>query len=42
MTKWGQNICSLFHVLAQFILIKSEMELDFYQQKMGWTGFLTI
>ena len=29
----GQNICKLFHVLAQFLLTTREMELDYYRKK---------
>ena len=30
----GQNIWRLFHVLAQFLFITSETELDYYDQKV--------
>ena len=30
-----QNICRLFHVLAQFLLTASETELDYYHQEMN-------
>ena len=30
----GQNICILFHILAQLPFTTSETELDYYQQKM--------
>ena len=29
------NICRLFHVLAQILFITSEMELDYYHQKVN-------
>ena len=31
----GQNICRLFHVLAQFPFMISEAELDYYHQKVN-------
>ena len=31
----GQNICRLFHLLAQFFFTTSETELDFYHQKVS-------
>ena len=31
----GQNICRLFHNLAQFLFTKSETELDHYHQKVN-------
>ena len=37
--KWyynlGQNICWLFHVLAQFLFTISETELNYYHQKVN-------
>ena len=30
-----QNLCRLFHVLAQFLFAKSETELDSYHQKVN-------
>ena len=30
-----ENICRLFHVLAQFLLYTSETELDYYKQKIN-------
>ena len=30
----GQNICRIFHVFVQFLLTTSDMELDFYHQKV--------
>ena len=30
-----ENICRLFHVLAQFLLYTSETEVDCYNQKMN-------
>ena len=31
----GQNICRLFHFLAQFIFTTSEIKLDYYHQKVN-------
>ena len=31
---FGQKICRLFHVFAQFLLTTSKTELDFYHQKV--------
>ena len=31
----GQNICRLFHFLAQFFFTTSETELDYYHQKVS-------
>ena len=31
----GQSICRFFHVLAQFHFITSEVELDYYHQKVN-------
>ena len=31
----GQNICGLFHVISQSIFTTSEIELDYYHQKMN-------
>ena len=31
----GQNICRLFHVLAQFPFMISEAELDYYHQRVN-------
>ena len=31
----GQNICSFFHVLAQFLFTTSETEIDYYHQKVN-------
>ena len=31
----GQNICRLFHFLAQFVFITTETELDYYHQKVN-------
>ena len=31
----GQNICSLFHFLAQFVFITTETELHYYHQKVN-------
>ena len=31
----GQNICRLFHLLAQYFFTTSETELDFYHQKVS-------
>ena len=31
----GQNICRLFHFLAQFFFTTSEMELNYYHQKVS-------
>ena len=33
--KHGQNICRLFHDLAQFPFITSESELGYYHQKVN-------
>ena len=33
--KFGQNICTLFHFLAQFVFTTSETELDYYHQKVN-------
>ena len=30
----GQNICRLFHILAQFLFTKSEAKLEYCHQKM--------
>ena len=31
----GQNICRLFHFLAQFVFTTSETEVDYYHQKVN-------
>ena len=31
----GQNICRLFHILAQFILTTNETELDYYHHRVN-------
>ena len=31
----GQKICRLFHFLAQLVFTTSEMELDYYHQKVN-------
>ena len=31
----GQDICRLFHFLAQFLFTTSETDLDYYQQKVN-------
>ena len=31
----GQNICRLFHFLAQFLFTTSKTELDYYHQKVS-------
>ena len=37
----GQNICKLFHILAQFLSTTSETELDHYHQKVNvWVASL--
>ena len=37
----GQNICRLFHVLAQFLFTTSETELDYYHQRVNvWVASL--
>ena len=33
----GQNICRLFHFLAQLVLTTSETELHYYHQKVNMT-----
>ena len=39
VSKWkynfGQNICRLFHVLAQFAFTTTETELEYYCQKVN-------
>ena len=35
MCNLGQNICRLFHFLAQFLFTTSETKLDYYYQKMN-------
>ena len=37
-----QNICRLFHVLAQFLFYTSEMELDYYHQKVNVRVILRV
>ena len=31
----GQNICRLFHFLAQFVFTASEAELDYYHHRVN-------
>ena len=37
----GQNICLLFHFLAQFLFTTSETELDYYHQKVNVLGVIS-